>query len=69
MSHDACNRRISHLESELRTVAEHWPGKFTGRCMGCDDAAWPCEHVDRVMGPHLAAVDAELAAAIDGDSS
>lgn len=68
MNHDACNRRIVALEADLRAVATHWPGWLTGMCMGCDDAEWPCIYVERVMGPHLAAVDGDDAAALDGGS-
>ncbi len=56
---------IEALRSELTTIAEHWPGKWTGYCCACDDEAWPCQTVLDVVVPWM--VDEANGSSTGGD--
>lgn len=45
--------QLLNLTGQLRTIATHWPGTYTGYCMGCDDEEWPCQVVLDVVVPWM----------------
>lgn len=56
----ATMRENDRLRHHLLTLAEHWPGKITGLCVGCDGSPWPCQVVADVMGPYLDEIERRL---------